>query len=45
MKMPRAARCSLFGHEDINMPGQYSFVVPELVESGKLRPLRDPEDA
>jgi TnpA family transposase len=29
-------------HEHINMLGRYSFVVPESVERGELRPLRDP---
>jgi TnpA family transposase len=40
-----AARLSPFGHEHINMLGQYSFVVHEAVARGELRPLRNPEDA
>lgn len=31
-------------HEHINMLGRYSFVVPEVVERGELRPLRHPVD-
>jgi TnpA family transposase len=35
-------RLSPFGHEHINMLGRYSFVVPESVTRGELRPLRSP---
>jgi TnpA family transposase len=35
-------RLSPFGHEHINMLGRYSFVVPESVTRGELRPLRNP---
>ena len=33
------ARLSPFGHEHINMLGRYSFLVPEAVARGELRPL------
>jgi hypothetical protein len=38
------ARLSPLIHEHINMLGRYSFVVPEPVVRGKLRPLRTPAD-
>jgi hypothetical protein len=38
------ARLSPLSHEHINMLGRYSFSVPEEVERGELRPLRDPND-
>jgi hypothetical protein len=31
-------------HEHINMLDQYSFLVPESVAKGELRPRREPED-
>ncbi|MCL4525320.1 MAG: Tn3 family transposase [Gammaproteobacteria bacterium] len=31
-------------HEHINMLGRYSFLVPESVAKGEMRPLREPED-
>jgi TnpA family transposase len=34
------ARLLPFGHEHINMLGRYSFLVPEAVARGELRPLR-----
>lgn len=34
------ARLSPFGHEHIHMLGRYSFLVPEAVARGELRPLR-----
>jgi TnpA family transposase len=36
------ARLSPFLHRHINMLGRYAFVVPEAVQQGLLRPLRDP---
>ena len=39
-----AARLSPLIHEHINMLGRYSFVVPEPVVRGELRPLRTPAD-
>ena len=40
------ARLSPFVHErHINLLGCYSFAVPEAVTRGKLRPLRNPNDA
>jgi hypothetical protein len=39
------ARLSPFGYEHINMLGRYSFVVPESVTRGELRPLRNPSQA
>ena len=36
------ARLSPLIHQHINMLGRYSFVVPEPVVRGKLRPLRTP---
>lgn len=36
------ARLSPLLHEHINMPGRYSFSVPDAVAKGKLRPLRNP---
>jgi len=38
------ARLSPLIHEHINMLGRYSFVVPEPVVHGELRPLRTPAD-
>lgn len=38
------ARLSPLLHEDINMLGRYSFLVPEAVANGELRPLRDPAE-
>lgn len=38
------ARLSPLIHEHINMLGRYSFVVPESVVRGELRPLRTPAD-
>ena len=38
------ARLSPLIHEHINMLGRYSFVVPEPVVRGELRPLRTPAD-
>jgi TnpA family transposase len=34
------ARLSPFGHDNINLLGRYSFVVPDSVTRGELRPLR-----
>lgn len=31
-------------HEHINMLGRYSFLLPEVVTNGELRPLRDPTE-
>lgn len=40
------ARLSPLLHEHINMLGRYSFIVPDAMARGKLRPLRNPnEDA
>jgi hypothetical protein len=39
------ARLSPLIHEHINMLGRYSFVLPEPVVRGELRPLRTPRDA
>lgn len=39
-----AARLSPTTHKHINMMGKYSFVVPESVIKGDLRPLRNPLD-
>jgi TnpA family transposase len=36
------AKLSPLLHEHINMLGRYSFSVPESVNNGQLRPLRDP---
>ena len=33
-------RLSPLGHEHINLLGRYSFVVPEAVARGEMRPLR-----
>lgn len=38
------ARLSPLSHEHINLLGRYSFVVPESVVRGELRPLRTPAD-
>jgi len=38
------ARLSPLLHEHINMLGRYSFLVPESVANGELRPLRNPSD-
>jgi Tn3 transposase DDE domain len=37
-------RLSPLIHEHINMLGRYSFVVPQSVVRGELRPLRTPAD-
>jgi TnpA family transposase len=39
------ARLSPLSHEHINMLGRYSFLVPDAVAKGELRPLRDPADS
>jgi len=39
------AHLSPLMHEHINMLRRYSFVVPESVERGELRPLRKPADS
>ncbi len=31
-------------HDHINMPGRYSFWIPDSVSRGELRPLRNPSD-
>ena len=36
------ARLSPLLHEHINMLGRYSFLVPDAVAKGELRPLRNP---
>ncbi len=38
------ARLSPLSHEHINMLGRYTFTLPELVASGGLRPLRNPNN-
>lgn len=38
------ARLSPLIHRHINMLGRYSFVVPDGVAKGELRPLRNPRD-
>lgn len=38
------ARLSPFGQEHINMPGRYSFSVPEAVARDELRPLSRKDD-
>ena len=38
------ARLSPLSHEHINLLGRYSFVVPDSVIRGELRPLRTPAD-
>jgi hypothetical protein len=37
-------RLSPLSYDHINMLGRYSFAVPESVERGELRPLRNPAD-
>ena len=37
-------RLSPLPHDHLNMLGRYSFLVPEAVAKGQLRPLRDPAD-
>ncbi len=39
------ARLSPSGFRHVNMPGRYAFPLPEFVERGELRPLRDPQNA
>jgi len=36
------ARLSPLGFDHINMLGRYTFILPDLVARGELRPLRDP---
>jgi hypothetical protein len=38
------ARLSPLIHEHINAQGRHSFVMPEAVVKGELRPLRNPAD-
>jgi TnpA family transposase len=38
-------RLSPLGHKHINMLGRYAFTLPEMVERGELRPLRNPDTA
>ena len=38
------ARLSPLIHEHINMQGRHSFVMPEAVAKGELRPLPNPAD-
>jgi hypothetical protein len=40
-----AYRLSPLQHENINMLGRYSFLMPDAVAKGELRPLRNPEDS
>ena len=44
VKEEDVARLSPLLHEHINMLGRYSFLVPESVVKGELRPLRNPSD-
>ncbi len=44
VKEEDVARLSPLLHEHINMLGRYSFLVPESVAKGELRPLRNPSD-
>ena len=37
--MSRACRP---GHQHINMLGRYTFILPDRIARGELRPLRDP---
>jgi len=37
-------RLSSLHHENINMLGRYSFLMPDAVVRGELRSLRNPED-
>jgi hypothetical protein len=39
-----ACRLSPLRHQNINMLGRYSFLMPDAVAKGELRPLRNPED-
>jgi hypothetical protein len=38
-------RLSPLGLEHINMLGRYTFILPDFVARGELRPLRDPSSA
>ena len=42
---PDMARLSPLGHTNINCLGRYSFALADSVTSGKLRPLRNPNDS
>ena len=44
MRDEDVSRLSPLLHPHINMMGRYSFLVPEIVAKGELRPLRDPAD-
>ncbi len=44
VRLEDIARLSPLGHEHINMPGRYHFVMSEPIARGELRPLRDPAD-
>jgi hypothetical protein len=39
------ARLSPLIHDHINLLGRYAFSVPDAVQRGELRPLRNPADA
>jgi hypothetical protein len=44
VRMEDVARLSPLIHQHINMLGRYSFVVPDGVRKGELRPLRNPQE-
>ena len=45
VKPEDVARLSPLGFKHVNMLGRYAFSLPEFVERGELRPLRDPQNA
>lgn len=42
MRDEDVVRLSPLGFDRINMLGRYAFILPDLVDGAKLRPLRDP---
>jgi TnpA family transposase len=45
VKSEDVLRLSPLGHSHIHMLGRYQFLLPDLVQQGKLRSLRDPNNA
>ncbi|WP_439566251.1 transposase, partial [Gloeocapsopsis crepidinum] len=44
VKQEDVVRLSPLGYKHINMLGRYQFALPEHLQQGELRPLRDPND-
>lgn len=44
VKAEDVARLSPLNHSHINMLGRYRFALPESLQRGEMRPLRNPHD-